>query len=429
MAPEAKFGESAPGLIYMRDVADVVYGFKERNSFARVKAFQVEDRYGNLRTLEMDEVIENQVISLSIKRRPGSNILDTSEQLFNLIENFGFPAGTQVIITGDESQNIRTLLSDLENSIISGMLFVILVLVFFLGIRNALLVGAAVPLSIFVGFFVLNLLGFTINFIILFALIIALGLLVDNSVVIVENIFRYREAGLGKFDAAVKGATEVGGALFAATTTLVAAFLPLTFWPGIIGQFMSYLPLTLIIVLICSLFVALVLYPTLTVIFVRTDRDPKTVSSKAARILKYVILAFGGLVILLANWITFLVLIGAGIFFYVSYQLVIRPLGHRFTHIWVPAVITSYQNLLHTMLDRSYPNRAAWWKNLFALVSFTLGALLMLFSTFVSGIAPLASYIPLGLGGILLGLGVIGIGVHSIEAVIRGARGSLYTGL
>lgn len=429
MAPEPVFGEPAPGLVYMRDVAEVVYGFKERTSYARLKAFQVEDRYGNLRTMSPDEVIENQVISLSIKRRPGSNILETSEQLFNLIETFTFPAGTQVIITGDESQNIRTLISDLENSIISGMLFVILVLVFFLGIRNALLVGAAVPLSIFVGFFVLNLLGFTINFIILFALIIALGLLVDNSVVIVENIFRYREAGLGKFDAAVKGATEVGGALFAATITLVAAFLPLIFWPGVIGQFMSYLPLTLIIVLICSLFVALVLYPTLTVLFVRTEKDPASTNTPAARILKYVILGFGGIIILTANWVTFLVLIGVGLFFYVSYILVIRPLGHRFTQVWVPAVITSYQNLLHTMLERSYPNRAAWWKNLFALSSFTLGAILLLLSTFVSGISPIAGNIPLYLGGLLLVLGVVGILIHSIEAVIRGAKSTLYAGI
>lgn len=428
-SPEHAFGESLPGLVYVRDVAEIVYDFKERVNYARLKAYQVEDRTGKLIKIDDADIDEKQVISLAIKRRPGSNILETADDLYSTLEAFTFPAGTQIIITGDASQEVKTLIGDLENSIISGMLFVILILVFFLGIRNALLVGTAVPLSIFVAFLVLNLMGFTVNFVMLFSLIIALGLLVDNAVVIVENIFRYREAGLGKFDAAIKGTSEVGGALMAATTTLVAAFFPLTFWPGIIGQFMSYLPITLIIVLICSLFVALVLYPTLTVLFVRIEADKKGESTKTARITKYILLVFGGLIILVANWITFLVLIGIGLFFFVSYRFLIKPLSYKFTHIWVPSVIDKYQQLLYTMLERDYSGRGSWFRNLTALVSFTAGILLLLISTIVSSIAAVAGYIPMVLGVILLVIGLIGIAIHSIEAMIRGSRAVLKTGI
>jgi len=428
-SPEPVEGQPAPGLVYLRDVAEVVYDFEERESFARLKAYELEDENGMMQRVDQADIEELQVISLSVKRRPGSNILDTSSDIFSTIDNFNFPAGTQVLITGDESENIRKLIADLENSIISGMLFVVLVLVFFLGIRNALLVGAAVPISIFVGFLVLNLGGFTVNFVILFSLIIALGLLVDNAVVIVENIFRYREAGLGRFDAAIKGATEVGGALLAATTTLVAAFFPLTFWPGIIGQFMSFLPKTLIIVLLSSLFVALVLYPTLTVIFVKIDKDVRVKSTVFANIVKYALLGFGGLVILAANWITFVVLVGVTIFFVVSFRFLVKPLAYRFTHHLVPAVIDRYQGLLNTMLERDYSVKWAWPRNITALVSLTLGVIFMLLFALTNSIAPQAAVLPQILGGILLAAGVGGIFIHTVEGLLRGGRAVLLTGL
>jgi multidrug efflux pump subunit AcrB len=429
-SPEEKFGESSPGLVYMRDVAEIVYGFKERTSYARLKAYKVEGRDGNLVAIDDADIDEKQVISLNIIRRPGSNILDMADELFAVIDETNFPVGTQIIVSGDQSQEIRTLIADLENSIISGMLFVILILVFFLGIRNALLVGSAVPLSIFVGFLVLGLLGYTINFVILFSLIIALGMLVDNSVVIVENIYRYREAGFGKIDAAIKGASEVGVALFAATMTLVAAFLPLVFWPGIIGQFMSYLPMTLIIVLLCSMFVALVIYPTLTVVFVKTENEAKTTSTTlAATIVKYSIIGFGALLILFVNWVTFLVLIGTGLFFYLSYHFIVSPLSNRFIHIWVPAVISKYRDLLGTLLTRDYSVKFAWYRNTTSLVAFTGGVVLMLISTLVSSLSEIASYIPMVPGMILLVIGLIGILVHSIEGMLRGAKGVLKAGM
>ncbi len=428
-APEGKFGENEPGLVYLRDVADVVYDFKKRTSYAQLKAFKVEDESGKLVEIGDADIDEKQVISLNILRRPGTNILDMADELFAVLNNTTFPQGTQVIITGDQSQDIRTLIADLENSIISGMLFVVLILVFFLGIRNAILVGAAVPIAIFIGFLVLGLLGYTINFVILFSLIIALGMLVDNSVVIVENIFRYREAGLGKIEAAIKGASELGTALFAATMTLVAAFLPLIFWPGIIGQFMSYLPITLIVVLLCSLFVALVIYPTLTVIFVRLENEQQSKQSTLAKVVKYGIIGFGALVILFANWITFVALLATTVFFVASFRLIIKPLAHRFSHVWVPALIGKYQRLLNNLLERDYTVRGAWFKNTTSLLSLTLGVVLLLIGSLVSGISPIAAYIPMIPGGILALIGVIGIFVHSIEAMIRGGKGVLTAGI
>src|SRR5690606_39965415 len=149
----------------------------------------------------------------------------------------------------------RSLVKDLENNIISGLLFVVSVLLFFICVRNATLVGIAIPLSMFLSFIVFAAMGQTLNFIILFSLIIALGMLVDNAIVIVENIYRYRSEGHDRWEAARLGTGEVGMAVAASTATTVAAFAPMLLWPGIIGRFMSYLPLTLIVTLSASLFV------------------------------------------------------------------------------------------------------------------------------------------------------------------------------
>ena len=133
--------------------------------------------------------------------------------------NSPLPRGTQILITGDQSEQVGQLVKDLENNIISGLIFVVLVLLFFLGIRTATLVGIAIPLSMFLSFLTLQILGQELNFVILFSLIIALGMLVDNAVVIVENIYRYKELGYSRFEAAKRGTSEVGSAVVASTAT------------------------------------------------------------------------------------------------------------------------------------------------------------------------------------------------------------------
>ena len=147
----------------------------------------------------------------------------------------------------------------------------VLVLLFFLGIRNALFVGLAIPLSMLMGILILNIIGYSLNTVVLFSLILALGLLVDNAIVVVENIFRYRQNGYSGYDAAKFGTGEVAWPIIASTATTLAAFLPLAFWPGLMGSFMKYLPITLIIVLSSSLFVALVINPVFTANFMKVD--------------------------------------------------------------------------------------------------------------------------------------------------------------
>ena len=420
-------GPLGPGLVYMRDVAEVLFGFKDRESFARLRAYKIDEN-GSKIDLPDDQIQDNQVISLNIKKRPGVNILDTTAEVMEVIENFPIPSGTNVVITGDISENITDLISDLENSIISGMLFVILVLVFFLGIRNALLVGTAVPLSILVGFIVLVVAGQTVNFIILFSLIIALGLLVDNSIVVVENIYRYREMGYGRFEAAKLATDEVGYALIAATSTLLAAFIPMTFWPGIIGQFMGYLPMTLIIVLLCSLFVALVLYPVLTAYVVKLDHEE---SKPLPVVLKGVLLGlalFLAVAIGMANIITLMVTILTILFFYVSYRFVIKPLSIVFTEKTLPRILKYYKVMLRTFLKRDYRPKYALLRNIAALGSLALALLLAVVGALIGIFSP-ASGILFTAAGLFGVIGFVLVVIHFLEAMFIGGKVSIIIGL
>jgi multidrug efflux pump len=233
--------------VYLKDIATVSFGFKDKTSIARSDGYPV--------------------ISLDVIKRSGENLLDAADKIRVIVDKAKadiFPADLKVSLFNDQSVNTRTEVSNLENSIISGVLLVTLVLLFFLGIRNALFVGIAIPLSMLMGILWLNLSGVTMNIVVLFALILALGLLVDNAIVVVENIYRYRQEGYSGWDAAKYGAGEVAMPIIASTATTLAAFIPLAFWPGIMGSFMQYMPITLILVLTSSLFVALVINTVFT---------------------------------------------------------------------------------------------------------------------------------------------------------------------
>jgi multidrug efflux pump len=420
-------GPHGPGLVYMRDVAEVLFGFKDRESFARLRAYKIDEN-GRKVDLDESEIRDNEVISLNIKKRPGVNILETAAEVKQAIEEFPLPAGTSVLITGDQSEYIVELISDLENSIISGMLFVVLVLVFFLGIRNALLVGTAVPMSIFVGFIVLYSMGQSANFIILFSLIIALGLLVDNAVVVVENIYRYREMGYGRFEAAKAATDEVGYALIAATSTLLAAFTPMLFWPGIIGQFMSYLPMTLIIVLICSLFVALVIYPVLTAYLVRLDDEEKKPVTPFVKGLSIALLLFMAVAIAMANVTTLIVTLLVIVFFVVTFKFFIKPASIRFTNVTLPGVIENYRKFLDWMLIRDYSVKYAMLRNTFSLGAIS-GALVLGILGGIIGIFSPASSLLFGVAAVLAIAGVIMIIIHLVEAMFLGGKVSIAIGL
>lgn len=189
-----------------------------------------------------------------------------------------FPESLIISKTNDQSNDTRTMVADLENSIILGVILVVTVLYFFLGFRNALFVGIAIPLSMFLSFIILNFLGVTLNTMVLFSLVIALGMLVDNGIVVVENVYRLMDEGMPKIQAAKQGVGEVAWPIIASTATTLAAFLPLIMWDGIIGKFMQWLPITLIIVLSSSLFVALVINPMLISLYMKVVKKENKVT-------------------------------------------------------------------------------------------------------------------------------------------------------
>jgi multidrug efflux pump len=247
--------------VYLKDFADVKFGFKERTSIARVDQLPV--------------------ISLDVIKESGENLLSASDKIKVVVEEAKgsvFPEDLSVTIFNDQSVQTRGMVSNLENSIISGVILVVLVLLFFLGIRNSMFVGLAIPLSMLMGILILNVIGYTMNMVVLFSLILALGLLVDNAIVVIENIYRYMQNGYSGKEAAKYGAGEVALPIIASTATTLAAFLPLAFWPGLMGEFMRYLPITLIIVLTSSLVVALVINPVFASSFMKIDERAEDVS-------------------------------------------------------------------------------------------------------------------------------------------------------
>ncbi len=416
--------------VYVRDVADVDFGFAERVSYSRLAIFQETDANDELFDLPDDRQGFNQVISLNVKKRSGDNILETVGEVGARLDQFAFPSGTQVIITGDQSVFVEDLITDLENNIISGLIFVIAVLLFFLGARNATLVGIAIPLSMFISFIVFQAAGYTLNFIILFSMIIALGMLVDNAIVIVENIYRYREEGYSRFEAAKQGTSEVAGAVIASTATTVAVFFPMLFWPGIIGEFMSWMPLTLIITLTCSLFVAIIINPVITGIFVRLEGERVPEKTRTAKNVGYVVIALVGLTLAIANWKTFVVLAVAIPLVSFLHRKIFKPIGDNFVRTGLPRLIDRYRSFLGRMLDRDYSAKRALLRNAAALGSFTTGFVLSILSLLVSsGMGETAGMVFLIPGGVLMVVGTLGILFHTLEATLLGKGKSIRIGI
>ena len=416
--------------IYIRDVATVDFGFKERTSYARLAIFKDESADGELYDLPKEKTAMLPVISLNVKKRSGENILEAVDEVGGVMDAFSFPSGTQVIITGDQSVFVEDLIKDLENNIISGLIFVIGVLLFFLGARNATLVGIAIPLSMFISFSVFQALGYTLNFIILFSMIIALGMLVDNAIVIVENIYRFREEGHSRFEAAKKGTAEVAGAVIASTLTTVAVFFPMLFWPGMIGEFMSWMPLTLIITLLCSLFVAIIINPVFTGIFVRLEGEidpPRPVFAKRMFTGAIVILA---ITLGIANWKTLIVFVVGVPLIMFLHRKVFKPIGDRFIAKGLPGIVELYRSVLTWMLVRDYTVKRAFLRNTLALGSFTIGFTLLVLGGIVSStLGQTSSMVFLIPGGILLLVGTVGVLLHTFEAVMLGKSGSIKAGI
>ncbi|MCG8557445.1 MAG: efflux RND transporter permease subunit [Proteobacteria bacterium] len=241
--------------VFVRDVGRVIDGFAERTSYARMNG--------------------QRAVSLAVSKRTGANILEVSESIKATVADAAgsWPEGVSYRALADQSKMIRDMVSDLENGIITALLLVVSVIMFFMGARNSLFVALAIPLSFLTGIMVISLFGMTLNMIVLFSLILALGMLVDNAIVIVENVYRHAEEGKPLRQAAVEGTREVAMAVAASTATTVAAFAPLVFWTGIMGQFMGYMPKTVVIVLTASLLVAVGVLPVASSRLMRAKRQ------------------------------------------------------------------------------------------------------------------------------------------------------------
>lgn len=416
--------------VYVRDVAEVDFGFAERSSYSRLAIFKETDENDELYDLPEDKQGLNQVISLNVKKRSGENILETVDAVGEVLDAYVFPSATQVIITGDQSVFVEDLIKDLENNIISGLIFVIAVLLFFLGVRNATLVGIAIPLSMFISFIVFQALGYTLNFIILFSMIIALGMLVDNAIVIVENIYRYREEGYSRFEAAREGTAEVAGAVVASTATTVAVFVPMLFWPGTIGEFMGWMPLTLIITLLCSLFVAIIINPVITGIFVRLESEDKPVRPKLVKQISLAVIIALGAMLGVANWKTLVVIVVATPTIIQLHKRVLKPIGDNFVQSGLPRIVETYRTFLTWMLQRDYTGKRALLRNTFALSSLTIGFVLSVLSLLISNaLGQTAALVVLVPGGLLLVIGIIGVLLHTAEVVLLGKGTSIKAGI
>jgi multidrug efflux pump subunit AcrB len=251
-------------IVYLKDIADVNDAFADPKDFARLN--------------------KQPVVSLHVIKKGGENLIAATDKIFKTLDdakvNGALPHNLHITITNDQSDLIRKQLNELQNSMILGIILVVLVLYFFLGGRNSFFVALAIPLSMFIAFFIFSLMGYKLNMIMIFGLILALGMLVDDAIVTTENTFRYVERGVRRSDASRFAVGEVAIAVITSTLTTLAAFFPLLFWHSIIGEFMGYLPVVLIITLGSSLFVALVITPVLTSNFMKSGHQFPPVKRK-----------------------------------------------------------------------------------------------------------------------------------------------------
>lgn len=241
--------------VLLGQIADVNFHYAEPESFARLNGVPA--------------------VSLAVKKRAGANMLVMVDDIMQVLKDSEHkkPQGTSITYPFDESLNIKRMVTDLENNILSALLLVLLVTLFFLGAINATFVSLAIPFSMLLSFFVISMFGMTLNMVVLFSLVIALGMLVDNGIVIVENIYRHAGMGKSRVDAAIDGTREIAFPIITSTATTILAFFPIIFMPGIMGEFMSFLPKTVIIVLSSSLFIGLTLTTVFCSRFLRADQN------------------------------------------------------------------------------------------------------------------------------------------------------------
>ena len=271
------------GTTFLKDIAEVRFQEKDPTTYAR--------EYGK------------PVVMLDVKKRGGKNMIEAVNKIKEIVKKEQkdyLPEDLNISLSNDQSTKTQTQVDDLVNNIIFGVILVVLVLMFFLGFRNALFVGLAIPLSMFLSYIILSSLGYTLNTMVLFALVMGLGMLVDNGIVVVENVYSLMDQGMPRLKAAKQGLGEIAWPIIASTATTLAAFFPLGLWPGLIGKFMVIFPITLSIVLSSSLFVALVINSMLTSQFMKTQEGH---ISKKRLIRTTIFLGVAGIILLITGFL------------------------------------------------------------------------------------------------------------------------------
>ncbi len=274
--------------IYLKDIAKITDGFKEKESYARLD--------------------HDNVVTLNVIKKSGMNLIDASDKIKEVtkeMEENHLPQGLKVTITGDQSNKTKVTLDDLINTIIIGFILVTIILMFFMGTTNAIFVAMSVPLSMFVAFLIMPTIGFTLNMIVLFSFLLALGIVVDDAIVVIENTHRIFDHGKVPIVKAAKmAAGEIFMPVLSGTLTTLAPFIPLAFWQGVIGKFMFYLPITLIVTLLASLVVAYIINPVFAVDFMKPHHEGED-KRKITKGFKITSIVFGVIVLvsyLAKNW-------------------------------------------------------------------------------------------------------------------------------
>ncbi len=325
-------------IIKLRDIGTIRDGFHQPENYARYDG--------------------KNVVTLNVIKKSGQNLLAASDQIKEIIANMqktSLPPNLIVEVTGDQSRYTRNTVNELNNTIILGFIFVIIVLMFFMGIVNAIFVAFAVPLSMAIAYLVLPFIGFTMNMLVMFAFIFALGIVVDDAIVVIENTHRiHRLTRMDITHSAKLAAGEVFVPILSGTLTTLAPFFPLAFWPGVVGKFMVFIPVTLIITLFASLIVAYIFNPVFAVDFMKLGDEEETVNKskvyKTTAIIAVISLPFylmGARGI--ANFIIFIALS------FLAHELFGYKIINRFQNKGLPMIMKKYENTLKWVLKGKRP--------------------------------------------------------------------------
>ena len=350
--------KSYGGTVYLKNIATISFKEKEKTTYAREKG--------------------TEVVMLNVKKRAGQNMISAIEQVKERLEKAKssyLPSNLKMELANDQSSRVEHQVDELSNHIIFGIILVMIVLMFTMGLRNSLFVGAAIPLSMLMAFTFLSAFGLTLNTMVLFGLVMGLGMLVDDGIVVVDNVFANMKKGMSRIEASKVGIGEIAWPVISSTATTLMAFLPFALWPGTMGKFMKYFPITLTVTLTASLFVAMVVNAAMT--GGSMDIEDRNVSKKSAKTYSIVFACIALIFVALGHSFDSTLAKAIGHLAIISlvlmwlYKLKIYQWTQDFQHSFFPKMEEKYKNFLAKILT----GRKAWY----ALI----GIIGMLFFSFI----------------------------------------------